>query len=69
MYISLRKREDDAMSEELAAAMKRIGELTMENGVNSEWTPGSAADREDGKATFMETKWRGRLIASRPCAP
>jgi hypothetical protein len=26
------------MSEELAAAMKRIGELTMENGVNSEWT-------------------------------
>jgi hypothetical protein len=28
---SLREREGDAVSEELAAAMKRIGELTMEN--------------------------------------
>jgi hypothetical protein len=30
---SLREREGDAVSEELAAAMKRIGELTMENEV------------------------------------
>ena len=30
---SLRAREGDAVSEELAAAMKRIGELTMENEV------------------------------------
>ncbi len=30
---SLREREGDALSEELAAAMKRIGELTMENEV------------------------------------
>lgn len=30
---ALREREGDAVSEELAAAMKRIGELTMENEV------------------------------------
>jgi hypothetical protein len=30
---SLREREGDVVSEELAAAMKRIGELTMENEV------------------------------------
>ena len=30
---SLREREGDGVSEELAAAMKRIGELTMENEV------------------------------------
>jgi hypothetical protein len=30
---SLREREGDPLSEELAAAMKRIGELTMENEV------------------------------------
>jgi hypothetical protein len=30
---SLREREGDAVSEELAAAMKRIGKLTMENEV------------------------------------
>jgi hypothetical protein len=30
---ALREREGDAVSEELATAMKRIGELTMENEV------------------------------------
>src|SRR5271169_1006816 len=30
---SLREREGDAVSEELAAAMRRVGELTMENEV------------------------------------
>ena len=30
---ALREREGDAVSEELAAAMKRVGELTMENEV------------------------------------
>lgn len=30
---SLREREGDAVSDELAAAMKRVGELTMENEV------------------------------------
>jgi transposase len=65
---SLREREGDAVSEDLAAAMKRIGELTMENEVLRARVghvgPWPGGGRGNGR---RDLAWRQSSLRGCPC--